>query len=93
MAASVVIDQSVQDPGTVKVVTVTGDASYPTGGYTLPGAVGPQDRVFAEAISTGTIYGVWDAVNKKLKLLTRSTNAEVANASNQSAVSIRLIIL
>lgn len=84
------------------IAKVTGDASYPAGGYPLPASVftfstyaATSDAqlqapsVFAVGIWADAqvgTYGIIDAVTGNLRLAVSSTGLEVAVASNQSAV-------
>lgn len=81
----------------VKVRTITLDSSYPTGGYSLtPSQVGLKsiDSVsgsIARATSGGATTRTvsYDHTNQKLFVYT-TASAEAANASDQSAFSVRL---
>ena len=77
-----------------RVMSITGDSSYATGGYALsashlalangPNVVGLNDG--------GAIIALYDAVNKKVKFITAATGAEVAAASDQSANTVKLLV-
>jgi hypothetical protein len=73
-------------------VDVTLDNSYPTGGYTLAtstlGVDGVTDYVFAQATTTGHLP-VYNYATKKLMVFSGGT--EIANATDLSAVVLRLI--
>jgi hypothetical protein len=74
-----------------RVLTVRGDSSYATGGYTVvafDSAVTPTPLLPSGA----TIMALYDAMNKKVKFITVATQAEVANASDQSAVTVKLLL-
>ena len=85
-----------------KVLTVRGDSSYATGGYAMSGSfldkaqagVGPSGGPIAAGlvIPGATIIGDWDETNKKVKFITRATGAEVAAASDQSAVTVKMMV-
>ena len=86
-----------QDSLPGRVFSATGDSSYPTGGYPLSAAV----LAHLSALSPGKVVGIndgaavialWDAANLKVKFITAATGAEVANASNQSAVTVKLFL-
>ena len=77
-----------------RIFNVVGDSSYATGGYALSAAVLSQ-------LKSGQVVGLndgnavialWDAANLKVKFITASTGAEVANASNQSANTVKLLL-
>lgn len=78
------------------LIDVVGDASYPTGGYPLTAAqLGLSTEldfingtVYAAPVATITSVS-YDAVNSKLKFL--AGGAEVANATNLSTVTVRLV--
>lgn len=81
-------------PGTRKLkrVNVTGDNSYPTGGYALtPQAVGFTRQIdFLRIINDGSggagsfanAYWFWNRATNSLQLIVASTGAEVAAATN-----------
>lgn len=82
----------------VRVRTVTFDSSYPTGGYSiLPADVGLRKSIdtvqgsVAPATSGGATARTvaYDHTNQKLQVYTTGS-AEAANASDQSAFSVRL---
>jgi hypothetical protein len=85
MAATV---QATTFPG--KIFSVTGDSSYATGGYALAASDLPIRTCVG--LNTGTVIALWDAPNKKVKFITAATGAEVANASDQSAVTVQLLV-
>jgi len=77
-----------------RIFNVVGDSSYATGGYALSAAVLSQ-------LKSGQVVGLndgnavialWDAANLKVKFITASTGAEVANASNQSTNTVKLLL-
>lgn len=74
------------------IVDVTLDSSYPTGGYALTpatlGVDGATDFIQAVATTTGHTFS-YDYVNSKL--LAFSGGTQVSNATDLSAVVIRLI--
>lgn len=74
------------------VLDVTLDNSYPTGGYALTpatlGVDGATDYVFAQATTTGHLP-VYNYGTKKLMVFSGGT--EVSNATDLSAVVLRLI--
>lgn len=82
-------------PGDLRevIVDVTGDASYPTGGYavTVPGIT---NIVLADVQApSGTGHtATWDYAAKKLKLFT-AFGTEVAAATNVSTVVCRIAFL
>lgn len=81
-----------------RVISVTGDASYATGGYLVSGSLfgaagAPSDGAQGFGIDTGgTVIAQYDQTNKKVKFITRATGAEVANASNQSGVTVKILL-
>ena len=80
-------------------ISVLGDSSYPTGGTasfsaTVAAAVGRAvDIVDVISGDCGDNHVEYDAANDKLKVRVISTGAEVANATNQSAVTFNLTVL
>lgn len=93
MAASIAV-VTTHVPGDLKevIVDITGDTSYPTGGYAIS-FPGISNAVFVDAQSSSVGHpAVWDYTNKKLKLYT-SGGTEVANATNVSTVKIRCAVL
>lgn len=80
----------------VKVRTVTLDSSYATGGYSLtPSSVGlhsidtVQGGVAVSADGTSARTVAYNHSTQKLQVFT-TASAEAANASDQSAYSVRL---
>ena len=72
--------------------TVTGDASYPTGGYALT----PQQFGFAQSItfmdpnmSNAAHIITWNSATQKLQFWT-AQNTEVANTTNVSTVTVQI---
>ena len=81
-------------PGNTKevIVTITGDASYPTGGYalTFPGIT---TVLFVDAQSSSSGHpAVWNYATGKLQFFT-SGGTEVTAATNLSAVTVRAAVL
>lgn len=69
------------------VATVTFDNSYPTGGEPLAAsALGLASIDFLSLSGTNANTFVWDRANNKIKAFVRTTGAEVANATDLSAV-------
>ena len=86
--------QVTQDSFPARIFNVSGDSSYATGGYALSAAV-------LAALGSGKVVGLndgsavialWDAVNLKVKFITAATGAQVANASDQSANTVKLLL-
>jgi hypothetical protein len=84
-----------------QLVDVTGDAAYPTGGYTgLDTALGMSGRgIIAVHSVDGKGYQVgYDVTNKKLKFYQQPAAAaagpspEVPNGTNLSAVTVTLLV-
>jgi hypothetical protein len=80
--------------------TVTFDSSYPTGGEALTAAAfGLSDiqDVFVEQPNTAGIDVRYDSSAEKLVIYdednTSGVAAEVANASNQSTVAVRVLVV
>lgn len=91
MAARVELDPISPSP---RILKVTGDSSYATGGYALSASVMDyQSNPKACGINDkATIIAEYDEVNKKVKFITRATGAEVANASDQSANTVKVLL-
>lgn len=83
----------------VSVTTVTGDASYATGGYAISGNQVGFNRITAVVPVANTGYiPVWDATNSKLKVFYSDNNnasdgplIEVPAATDLSAVSFTVL--
>lgn len=88
MAATVSMDVSPSP----RVVAVRGDSSYATGGYAVSASMFDSPGINAVGLNTGSVIALYDAPNKKVKFITASTGAEVANASDQSAVTVKLLL-
>lgn len=81
-------------PGNLKevIVDVTGDSSYPTGGYAVS-FPGITNVIFCDAQSGSTGHpAVFNYATGKLQLFT-SGGTEVANAANVSTTKIRCAVL
>lgn len=99
MAATVTVQKS-SVPGDARfaVVTVQGDASYPTGGYVIDlNVVGtPTKRygVFTDQGNAvaGVAYALWDDVNKKVKLFS-ALAVEVVNTTNVATYVVNLLFI
>lgn len=89
MAAQVTSDAN---PGKLQIVDVLGDANYATGGYALSLSSLANKTVYG-INDGGTIIALFDAPNLKVKFITAATGAEVLNASNQSAVTVKLLVI
>lgn len=83
----------------VRFATVELDSSYPTGGELLPAALfnlQTVSEVVVHSTSVATKRAVWDRANSKLKLFvedgTSGIEAEAANASDQSAVDVLVVV-
>lgn len=70
---------------------ITGDTSYPTGGYALSaGSFGLNslDRVIPDGVDqSGAVLVVWNNATQKLQLFS-ALGTEVVNATNVSARSV-----
>lgn len=95
--------QSSQEPFTVGarrvwLGTLAGDASYPTGGYTLdPNLIGLDRVAFilapAGMVPGGTaVYWVWNATTSKLQAFAPA-GTEKANTTNLSAVLATVLVV
>lgn len=97
MAATVAIVDQLITGGFVKVqeATVTGDASYPTGGYSITAAQlgfpGGIDWAIATVQQPGgaAVIANYSVTNAKLQLFTSA--AEVANATNVATCVVQII--
>jgi len=89
MAASV---SEVIEP--CKILSVTGDSSYATGGYALAASClpSPPAQSVVGLNDGAAVIALWDAANLKCKFITASTGAEVSNASNQSGNTVKLLV-
>lgn len=80
----------------MRFAKVTFDASYPTGGEAITAADFGLNRIIfisvnSAANATQVVY--WDEANSKLLISTDAgTPAQAANASDQSAVTVQLIV-
>lgn len=86
-----------QVPGAKRqlAMTLTGDASYPTGGYPVTFATFGMNEAIEQVMlnpSSGAHLVVWDSVNSKIKFFT-AVATEVANAVNLSAVTVKALII
>ena len=81
-------------PGDLReiIVTITADASYPTGGYavTFPGIT---NAIFVDTQSSSAGHpAVWNYATGKLQFFT-SGGTEVANAATLAGVTVRAAVL
>jgi hypothetical protein len=83
-----------------RVVQVTGDASYPTGGYTLDLAVLDMKRIVSIEPVTQVGYVIeWNRATSKLMFYKNQATAnsnplvEVTAATNLSAVTVEVLVL
>jgi len=78
------------------IATVTGDTSYPSGGYPLTaGMFGltTLDTVFTPALDqTGTWFVTWDQTNSKLKLWEIGPS-EGAGTEEENGVSVSTMVV
>ena|SRR6266496_6579491 len=85
-------------PASARVLLVRGDASYATGGYNLAGAASGWNLANASDFKcvgindAATIISEVDLANLKVKFITRATGAEVGNATDQSAVTVKVLV-
>lgn len=84
---------NVDQLGTARVVKIKGTSSYTTGGYDLPDfAIARQaDGMPPAGINDGAAVIALVAPGK-VKFITAATGAEVANASDQSAVTVQVLV-
>ena len=74
--------------------TITGDTSYPTGGYAITAAQVGMNTIqsgIADNDTAASRLSSWDQTNKKLKLFT-ALSTEAANASNQSTITVPVFL-
>jgi hypothetical protein len=76
----------------VRIIKVTGDASYPTGGYALAGTIPPNSSKLLGINEAITNIPLWDGVAFKVKFIVRATGAEVGAAVDVSASTVRLLV-
>jgi hypothetical protein len=92
MPAAAAYSMQDQYGAATRVIRVKGTSSYTTGGYDLPlsGTVSPGG-LGAIALNHGSaVIGL--VASGKVKFVTASTGAEVANASDQSANLVLVLI-
>jgi hypothetical protein len=94
------VGQGPMDALAFRTLDVTGDASYPTGGYTLDLAALDMKRIVTVEPVTQVGYVVeWNPATSKLMFYknqaTANSNplAEVAAATNMSAVTVRVFVI
>jgi hypothetical protein len=90
----------------MKLAKVTGDSSYPTGGYAVTPALFGFSAFATDGLGTGlpptlgayqviadlqgATFSVMNPANGNLQFFVQTTGLEVANATNVSAVNILL---
>lgn len=78
----------------VALIKFTFDSSYPTGGEAVDLSNYFSSVLGAVALPGAlTYYTVYDVANSKLVAYTRSTDAEVSNATDLSAYSVWMLVL
>jgi hypothetical protein len=99
-ATAVVTTSSVFGDRQVRFATVTLDASYPTGGEDVAAPLfnlSQINEVVIHSTSVATKRAVWDRATSKIKLFVEDAvtgiEAEAANASNQSAVTVQVMVV
>jgi hypothetical protein len=75
-----------------RLLAVKGDASYPAGGYPVSASFFDSPGITPVGLNTGTIIGRYDAANKKVEFVTAATGAVVATSSDQSAVTVKVLL-
>lgn len=86
-----VVDSTVEGNKRVVTADVTFDSAYVTGGEPVDlGALGMNSVLYATGGSKAGVLIQYDHVNKKLLAYVSSTAAQVANAFDLSATSIRM---
>ncbi len=101
MAATITLVQSAgkqpMAPTFARRLTVLGDVAYVAGGYSLGLATSfPNDTVVAvvaQPFSAAPRTFEFDYATGKLKFLVAATGAEVAGASDQSAVTATVLVI
>ena len=82
--------------GTARVLKITGTASYPTGGYSIPDSlvsqVANQPNPPVGINDGATNIALVDLPNKNVKFIVAATGLEVANATNVSANSVLVLL-
>ena len=83
---------------TMRVMEVTGDSSYPTGGYSMtPANVGLSRILYVDLASAGGYLLEYDYTNQKVKFYRETgaagTMSEVPNTTNVSAAVGRLLVI
>lgn len=78
------------------IALITFDSSYPTGGEAItPAQFGLQSIDFVSLANSGVYSFEYDYINNKVKAYTTlaaAATAEVANATNLAAVTIRAVV-
>lgn len=74
-----------------RILAITGDTSYPTGGYTVGGTT-PKNSDVVGINDLATNIAEYVVATDKVKFIVRSTGAEVAGAADVSASTVRLLI-
>lgn len=77
-----------------QMIEITGDTSYPSGGYPISGPNAGMSRIdgmFTIGSSAAGYKAVYDYVNKKV--LFYSNGSQVANTTNISSITIRMKVL
>jgi hypothetical protein len=89
-AAQSILDGRYRD----RVVKIKGTSSYTTGGYDLPAFMTtavPNNSYAPIALNDGSaVIGL--VASGKVKFITAATGAEVANATDMSAVTVSVLV-
>ena len=75
----------------LQLLTLTGDASYPAGGY--PVTVGPNGIVVQAGGSSVGYRGIWDPVTRKMRVIDDLTGqTDVSAGTDLTGVQLRFLI-
>lgn len=94
--------KSASTPVFIDEITFTGDTAYPTGGSAafeafIRGATGIKEGRTVDAVidvtGNATHYPVYDKAANALKMFVRATGVEVANTTNMSATTFRVLVI
>ena len=93
MAATIAPQITMKEMDPCRIISIKGDDYYPTAGYALSASVLQTGGATVVPLIDGTTVPEYTAATQKVKFMTRSNYTEVSANSDQSAVTVRLLLL
>jgi len=77
----------------LRILSLLGDGDYRLGGYPIP--AGGMSVVIPQGVSGGAsdqFLGLWDAQNRKLRVLNLGNNQECTDHTDLTGVTLRVLV-